>query len=106
MRVTPALDNLEKVSKKSGVGKNTIRRIKIADDVNVSIDNVESIAKAFSLSLAEFVSPPGEAGGLSAAEIVLLQKFRELDDKDQSEASFFISSKLAFARMKKGLPPE
>ena len=58
MRVTPSLDTLKKISAKAEVGYGTVRRIKKADDTDVSISNVEKIAACFGLSVIEFISQP------------------------------------------------
>lgn len=105
MRVNPSLDTLKKISAKAAVGYGTVRRIKKADDTDVSISNVEKIAACFGLSLIEFISEPGHAGGLDVAESVLIQKFRSLSTKDQSEVMFFASSKAAINQVMKDQPP-
>lgn len=106
MRMTPALDTLKKVEAKSGVSYGSVRRVRVADEVDVSISQLEKIAHAFGLSLTEFMSDPGSNNGMSADEIILLQKFRELDDKkDRDEVLFLVSNKVAFSRMKAGEQP-
>lgn len=101
MRMTPALDTLKKIEAKSGVSYGSVRRVRVADEVDVAISQLEKIANAFGLSLTEFMSDPDDSNGLSADEIVLLQKFRELDDKkDRDEVLFLVSNKVAFSRMK------
>jgi transcriptional regulator with XRE-family HTH domain len=97
MRLHPDLDTLEKIEERSGVSYNTVRRIRKPDSTNVSIQNVEDVAKVFGLTLAEFVGDPGNGVNLSPEEFTLLKTFRELDAKDRSEIIFF-------AQMKKARP--
>lgn len=56
MKATPALDTNEKLASKSKVSYGTVRRIRKAEPIDVSIGNVEDVAACFGLSLAEFVS--------------------------------------------------
>lgn len=104
MRVNPSLDTLKKISAKADVGYGTVRRVRNADEVDVSISNVEKIAECFGLSLIEFISEPGQAGGLDVAESVLIQKFRSLNQKDQTEVMFFAASKAAINEVMKDQP--
>ena len=99
MRVNPSLETLQKVADKSGVGYGTVRRVKSADAVDVSLENIVQIADAFNLSIAEFLSEPGTAGGLDSEESVLVQKFRTLCKKDKTEVMFFASSKAAINKV-------
>ena len=103
MRMNPALDTLKKIEAKSGVSYGSVRRVRVADEVDVAISQLEKIANAFGLSLIEFMSDPNTDGGLSTDEILLLQKFRELEDpKDKNEVLFIVSNKVAFSKMKNG----
>lgn len=99
MRVNPSLETLQKLADKSGVGYGTVRRVKSADAVDVSLENIAQIADAFNLSVAEFLSEPGTAGGLDSEESVLIQKFRTLSQKDKTEVMFFASSKAAINKV-------
>lgn len=105
MRMNPALDTLKKIEAKSGVSYGSVRRVRVADEVDVAISQLEKIANVFGLSLTEFMSDPSENGGLSTDEMLLLQKFRELEDpKDKNEVLFIVSNKVAFSKMKNGDP--
>ena len=99
MRVTPDLDTLQKVADHSGVSYGTVRRIKVGDDVNVSISNAEEVAHCFGLTLIEFISNPGEGFVLSPDEFSLLQQFKQMSDKDRTEILFYVSSKVAITKM-------
>ena len=99
MRVTPDLDTLQKVADRSGVSYGTVRRIKVADDVDVSISNAEEVARTFGLTLIEFISNPGEGFKLSPDEFTLLQQFKQMDAKDRTEVLFYVSSKAAITKM-------
>lgn len=56
MSKTPALDTNEKLAARSGASYGTVRRIRKAEPIDVSIGHVEDVAKCFGLTLAEFVS--------------------------------------------------
>lgn len=105
MRVTPAFDTLQKIATRSKVSYGTVRRIKTAAEVDASISNIEKVAACFNLSLIEFISQPGEPGGLDAEETVLIQKFRSLNSKDRTEVLFFASSKAAINQVMSNQPP-
>jgi len=100
IKVSPDLSTNVKVAARARVGENTVRRLRLNEDIDVSISNVEAVAQAFGISLAEFVSPPGRNNGLDADELVLLHKYRQLDQrKDKDEVLFFASSKAAIRRL-------
>lgn len=54
----PYLDFLQGAN--SAMSKNTVRRLRLREDVDVSLANTEAVANVFGLSLAEFVSAPGQ----------------------------------------------
>lgn len=100
MRVNPDLSTNQKIEDRSGVSKNTVRRLRMREEVDVSLANTEAVANAFGLSLAEFVSAPGQNNGLDADELVLIHKYRQLSQKkDKDEVLFFASSKAAIKKL-------
>lgn len=99
MRVDPNLDTLEKVAAKSGVSYGSVRRVKVADEGDVSISSIERIAAAFGLTLAEFIGQPGSIE-LTPLEMSLLTSFRKLSDKDKAEVMFFASNKSAISQVR------
>lgn len=99
MKVTPSLDTNEKIAERSGIGTNTVRRIRCIEDIDPSIGKVEAVANAFGLTLAELVSEPGSQCGFSTEEIVLIHKLRSMTKKDQDEVLFFAASKAAINKM-------
>jgi transcriptional regulator with XRE-family HTH domain len=56
MAATPALDTLQKLEAKSGVGFSTIRRARKGEG-NVTVENLAKIASAFGRSPAELLIP-------------------------------------------------
>jgi transcriptional regulator with XRE-family HTH domain len=82
MGVTPGLDTLKKISARSGVGYGTVRRITTADDVDVSIGNVEAVAQAYGLTLIEFVSDFDEAKEMTSDERAMIADLRSLPAED------------------------
>lgn len=56
MSVTEGLRTIDQVSKKSGIGRGTVDRIK-KGEVVTGIDNVAALAKAFGISTTEMLSP-------------------------------------------------
>jgi hypothetical protein len=98
MRVTPDLDTLEKVVARSGVSYGSVRRVKIADEGDVSITSIERIANTFWLSLVEFIGQPGGIE-LAPQEMSLLMAYRKLSDKDKSEVLFFTTNKAAISQV-------
>lgn len=59
MAQTPALDTLQKLEAKSGVGFGTIRRARKGEG-NVTIENLAKIAAAFGRPPADLLVPPAE----------------------------------------------
>lgn len=84
MESTPALDTIAKVSKRSGVGFGTVRRVRNADSVDVQIGNVERIAACFHLSLVDFISDPDNAMNITASERQVITHLRSLDGEDRT----------------------
>lgn len=87
MGITPGLDTLKKIAARSGVGYGTVRRITTADDVDVSIGNVEAVAQAYGLTLIEFVSDFDEAKELTTDERQLVANLRALPVEDAQSYS-------------------
>lgn len=67
MKSTPLLDTNEKVSKKAGIGLETVRRIK-KGDTNPTIENIAAIANAFGKQAHELVTPPDNTAPYSIRE--------------------------------------
>lgn len=74
------LTTLKKVAAKSGVGYGTVRRIREAAETDVSIGNVEDVAKVFGLSLLEFISDTDARteNGLTEEARQFAQRFQAL----------------------------
>lgn len=62
MAQTPALDTLQKLEAKSGVGFGTIRRARKGEG-NVTIENLAKIAAAFGRPPADLLKPPAATAG-------------------------------------------
>lgn len=100
-RVNPDLSTNDKIAERAEIGTNTVRRLRLNEENDVGIANVEAVARVFGLTLAEFVSPPGNHNGLDADELVLLHKYRQLKhQKDKDEVLLFASAKLALNKLK------
>ena len=44
MKVNPDLSTNQKIEERSGVSKNTVRRLRLREDVDVSLANTEAVA--------------------------------------------------------------
>lgn len=98
------LNTNQKVEDRSGVSKNTVRRLRGAEGgVDVSLAKVEMVAAAFGLTLSEFVAPAGSSNGIDADELVLIHKYRQLKHKkDKEEVLFFVSAKSSINKLLDG----
>ena len=84
MRETPGLDTLEKVAERSGVSYGTVRRIKTAAENDVQIGHAEAVAKAFRLSLIDFVADFDAQTEIRADERELIENLRCLQEDDRA----------------------
>ena len=103
MEKTPSLNTLKKLSAKSGVGYGTIRRIRNGDETDPSIGNVQAIAEAFGMSLAEFLSPEPESGSDEAA---MLAAFRQLNAERQAFFALHMRREVEITRATQSLPSQ
>lgn len=67
MQASTTLSTNAKLARQAGVSINTVRRVRVADETDVSIANLGAIASAFKLTLGDFVS--GAEAGVSAPDL-------------------------------------
>jgi transcriptional regulator with XRE-family HTH domain len=91
MSENPSMDTIKKVASRSGVSFGTVRRIRNAEPNDPSIAHVEAVAKAFGLSLIEFVSAPNE-GQITEQERQLIADLRCLSPEDAQQVVYGVKS--------------
>ena len=90
MSENPSMDTIKKVAARSGVSFGTVRRIRNAEPNDPSIAHVEAVAKAFGLSLVEFVSAPNEGRGITEQERQLIADLRCLSPEDAQQVMYAV----------------
>lgn len=88
MSKDPNMDTIPKVAAKSGVSYGTVRRIRNAEPNQPSIANVEAVAKAFGLTLIEFVSDPNDTLAITEQERQLIADLRCLSPEDAQQVVY------------------
>lgn len=95
MATRPGLDTLEKVAARSGVSFSTVRRIRNAAENEPGIEKVQAVAKAFGMSLVEFLA---DHDAVTDEEAAMLAAFRQLSPERQAFYALHMRRELEITR--------
>lgn len=100
MATTPALDTLQKLEARSGIGFGTIRRAKNGDG-NITAKSIAAIAEAFGRTPSELITPPGVSEAPASPSKVLEPAI----DAVEHHARMLVEQSAEVARRWIALPP-